>query len=103
MRTGQTSNSKNMRVVKDIPYHSLSSVAWVNKYWVFAVIVSMLIINVFSYKFGLDGFWGILTMIIVLALLLMYPYYHYRKSGGYVKRIPPRFATEKPVFVQLYN
>ena len=92
-----------MRILKEIPYRTLSSVAWVNKYWVLTVLAVVFVINVLSFQLNLDGFWAILVLMFVLVGLLSYPYYHYRRSGGFVKRIPPRFVTEKPVFVQKYE
>ena len=97
-----------VRQVHGIKYSTLSSVAWVNRYWVATALALLLTLNVLAgvsiQKNTVNKyFWPMFVMIILLLGTLAYPYYHYRKHGGYVKRIPPRFVTEKPVFVQMYE
>ena len=92
-------------------YSQLSSVAWVNRYWVIGVFCLAAAINLMSaIRDGqnasdkeLPVFWPMFVCILALAVVISYPYYHYRMSGGYIKRIPPRFVQEKPVFVQMYQ
>lgn len=93
-----------MKVIPRVSYSQLSSVAWVSRGWVAALFVLVLAINLVSGLFkGLGAFWYLFSGMVLVAGLLAYPYYHYRVSGGFVKRIPPRFVTEKPVFVQMYT
>lgn len=80
----------------------LSAVAWVNNRWAFFVVLTIFVINVIA-ALGIllrNENLSILLIIcfVVAIILLSYPYLHYRQQGGYIKRIPPRFYTEKPFF-----
>ena len=100
-----------MKETSGVKYSELSSVSWVNRYWVIAVFLLAAGLNLMAaIKDGkgvadenLPLFWPMFAIIIILCLVIIYPYYHYRIEGGYVKRIPPRFVSEKPVFVQMYE
>ena len=36
--------------------------------------------------------WALLSSLVLLALVVSYPYVHYRVSGGQFQRIPPRYT-----------
>jgi len=36
--------------------------------------------------------WALLSSLVMLALVVTYPYIHYRVSGGQFQRIPPRYT-----------
>ena len=36
--------------------------------------------------------WALLSSLILLALVVTYPYVHYRVAGGQFQRIPPRYT-----------
>ena len=89
----------------DLVEKKLSAVAWVDNRWFFAVCVFIVLMNVTaaltSGLLGLSsdaGQWVLLALIIVASGLLTYPYLHYRQSGGFIKRIPPRFDSGKAFF-----
>lgn len=94
----------------DLVEKNLSAVAWVDNRWFFAVCLFIVLINLTAALaggfLGLSsnaGQWVLLGLIIVASGLLTYPYLHYRQSGGFVKRIPPRFDSEKAFFSKIYD
>lgn len=36
--------------------------------------------------------WALLSALIILSIVVTYPYIHYRVSGGQFQRIPPRYT-----------
>lgn len=36
--------------------------------------------------------WALLSSLVLLALVVTYPYIHYRVAGGQFQRIPPRYT-----------
>lgn len=84
-------------------YSELSSVAWVNSWWLIAVFLCVLAVSLVS---GLDRTDSVglplLALIFLVALLLSYPYIHYRVNGGLVQRIPPRFVHKREFMSKAY-
>lgn len=80
-------------------YGKLSAVAWVGLNWVLMLFILVTTINVVSVAWSDDdAFWVIFPCLVAIVGVLSYPYYHYRKQGGYVKRMPPRSVQNKPAF-----
>lgn len=77
-------------------YPDLSSVAWVNSWWVGAVFLFVLALVLIPALSTTDSV-GIPLLVLILAstLLFSYPYIHYRINGGAVQRIPPRYIQSK--------
>lgn len=40
--------------------------------------------------------YAVLGLLFILAILVSYPYLHYRLQGGQFQRIPPRYHHTKP-------
>ena len=77
-------------------YSDLSSVAWVNSWWIGAVLVLLAALTIIPAISNSDGVSGpIIGIILVGILLFSYPYIHYRINGGEVQRIPPRYVKNK--------
>lgn len=81
----------------------LSAVSWVDNRWVVLVVLTFLSINATAFA-GTSQPGNDVIAVVVVSLhlfgvgLLAYPYLHYREEGGFVKRIPPRFHTQKPFY-----
>lgn len=93
----------------DLVEEKLSAVAWVDNKWFALVCVLLFGMNVAS-ALSTDGVlaksgsatgqWIVFAFLLATSVLVSYPYWHYRQSGGYVKRIPPRFNFDKPFFTR---
>lgn len=71
---------------------SISSVAWVNSWWLVVVGLCLLAVVLVAALVRTEaGGAALLALITGAALLLTYPYIHYRVYEGKVQRIPPRF------------
>jgi hypothetical protein len=86
-----------------IKEEKLSAVSWVDNRWFILVILTFLSINAAAFAGsalpGKDFISFILVSLHLLGVgLLSYPYLHYREEGGFVKRIPPRFHSQKPFY-----
>jgi uncharacterized membrane protein YbhN (UPF0104 family) len=83
---------------------SLSAVAWVGNAWFLAVIVGLIAISLIAFFMTQNEnekiVYFLMALMISVILLLTYPYFHYRLEHGYVKRIPPRFHSEKAYFTK---
>jgi hypothetical protein len=86
-----------------IKEEKLSAVSWVDNRWAILVVLVFLSINATAFagssQPGNDFIAIILVSLHLLGIgLLSYPYMHYREEGGFVKRIPPRFHSQKPFY-----
>ena len=84
-------------------YSELSSVAWVNSWWLVAVFLCVVAVSLVSGLNRSDSVGPpLLGLIFISSMLMAYPYIHYRVNGGLVQRIAPRFVPDRPFMSEEY-